>query len=99
MFVALVGYGTGVIATYGNQSEGVIVCAIIVSTVGLTHTLLWQYAWSRRLLSRLTWIQASSATYEIEVLSSHWSSWPLSPQRWPVLLGRSTCGGPCWCST
>jgi uncharacterized membrane protein len=51
MFVALVGYGTGVIATYGNQSAGVIVYAVIISAVGLTHTILWQYAWSRRLLS------------------------------------------------
>jgi uncharacterized membrane protein len=51
MFVALVGYGTGVIATYGNETAGVIVYAVIISAVGLTHSILWQYAWSRQLLS------------------------------------------------
>jgi hypothetical protein len=51
MFVALVGYGTGVIATYGNETAGVVVYAVIISAVGLTNSILWQYAWRRGLLS------------------------------------------------
>jgi hypothetical protein len=50
MCVAPVGYSTGVIARCGNQSADVIIDAVILSAVGLTHTLLWHYAGSRRLL-------------------------------------------------
>lgn len=45
--VDVAGDGTDVIATYGLKTSGVIVKAAIICAVGLTHTMLWRYAWSR----------------------------------------------------
>jgi uncharacterized membrane protein len=47
LFVALAGFGTGVLARYGDQATGVIVYAVIVCGMGLSHTALWQYGWHR----------------------------------------------------
>jgi hypothetical protein len=47
-----VGYGSGLLARYGNESAGVIVYALVISAIALTHTMLWQDAWGRRLLRK-----------------------------------------------
>jgi uncharacterized membrane protein len=49
LFVALVSYGTGVLAAYAEQSVAVILYAAIVAGMGLAHLVMWQYAWSRQL--------------------------------------------------
>jgi len=61
-----VGYGTGVIAICGKQSASVIIYAVILSAVGLTHTLRGS-ARGAVGCCRRTSIQISSATYETEV--------------------------------
>ena len=66
MCVAPVGYSTGVIARRGNQSADVIIDAVILSAVGLTHTLRGS-ARGAVGCCRRTSIQISSATYETEV--------------------------------
>ena len=47
LFVALVSYGTGVLAAYADQSAAVILYAAIVAALSLAHLAMWQYAWSR----------------------------------------------------
>ncbi|MDQ0144755.1 MULTISPECIES: TMEM175 family protein [Micrococcaceae] len=49
LFIALTGFGSGVLARYGDQPAGVVVYAVIISGMGLSYTALWQYAWHRKL--------------------------------------------------
>ncbi len=51
LFVALVAYGTGVLAAYADQSVAVILYAAIVAAMGLAHLGMWQYAWTRGLFT------------------------------------------------
>ena len=46
-FVALVPFGTGVLAAYADQSVAVIVYAAIVAAIGMASLAIWQYAWNR----------------------------------------------------
>jgi uncharacterized membrane protein len=49
LFVALVPYGTGVLAAYADQSVAVVVYAAIVGAMGLTNLAMWQYSWNQGL--------------------------------------------------
>jgi uncharacterized membrane protein len=51
LFVALVPFGTGVIAAYGDQAVAVILYAAIVTAMGLVNLAMWQYAWNRGLFA------------------------------------------------
>lgn len=51
LFIALTGFGSGVLARYGDQPAGVVVYAVIISGMGLSYTVLWQYSWHRKLFS------------------------------------------------
>lgn len=51
LFVALVPYGTGVLAAYADQSVAVILYAAIVAAMGLANLAMWQYAWNRNLFA------------------------------------------------
>lgn len=51
LFIALTGFGSGVLARYGDQAAGVLVYAIIISGMGLSFTALWQYSWHAQLFS------------------------------------------------
>jgi uncharacterized membrane protein len=51
LFVALVAYGTAVLAAYADQSVAVILYAAIVAAMGLAHVGMWQYAWNRGLFT------------------------------------------------
>jgi uncharacterized membrane protein len=52
LFIALTGFGSGVLARYGDQPAGVVVYAVIISGMGLSYAALWQYAWHRKLFCR-----------------------------------------------
>jgi uncharacterized membrane protein len=49
LFVALVPFGSGLLAAYAESSVAVIVYAVIVAAMGLASMTLWQYAWVRGL--------------------------------------------------
>jgi uncharacterized membrane protein len=51
LFVALVAYGTAVLAAYADQSVAVILYAAIVAAMGMAHLGMWQYAWNRGLFT------------------------------------------------
>jgi len=51
LFVALIGYATGILVRYGDTAWGVAVYAIVISAVGIGQTVLWVYAHRRGLLT------------------------------------------------
>lgn len=51
LFVALVGYATGVLVEYGDQATGVITYATLMAAIGLAQTALWIHAWRAGLMT------------------------------------------------
>jgi uncharacterized membrane protein len=76
LFIALTGFGSGVLARYGDQPAGVVVYATIVSGMGLSYTALWQYGWHRELFADLvdttlfSYLRARSLAVPVVFLAS-----------------------------
>lgn len=76
LFIALTGFGSGVLARYGDQPTGVVVYAAIISGIGLSYTVLWQYSWRRKLFvaeldaDLFTYLRARSLAVPVVFLAS-----------------------------
>lgn len=51
LFVALIGYATGVLVRYGDEAAGVIVYAVAVTAIGAAQSALWVHAWRAGLMT------------------------------------------------